>query len=261
MLNDKKVIGLGIIILIIIGGFSYLNFKKNKERKELVGFVQEHNISIEKENKVGKQETSPQGKVEVVEINDGSISLNTGSIDGVDFNSLIQDEVYYKERKIIPYTEPLPEMPDEEENNSTLYGVDVNVNGVRDDLEIITVKEFGYNKDLTEVILAGLRAKNYHMYLAENFAKNGRIPFDLGHEDEILDNIDYMVGCMAIFDDNYSFNNYHDKIYLEVFNSSERKQLNKIIGKSIIGGTTPAEINRKTCQEFIQKTKDEYSNF
>jgi hypothetical protein len=43
---------------------------------------------------------------------------------------------------VIPYTEELPPVPDQKLNNSTLFGIDFNNNGVRDDLEHWIVKEF-----------------------------------------------------------------------------------------------------------------------
>ena len=44
------------------------------------------------------------------------------------------------------YGEIVPPEPDSTLNNSTLAGVDVNKNGVRDDVERLLVKEFGSNQ-------------------------------------------------------------------------------------------------------------------
>jgi len=165
----------------------------------------------------------------------------------------------FSERKILPYTKPLPELPDEEENNSTLYGVDSNGNGVRDDLEIIVVKEFGYDKELTEVIFADLRTSNYNMYLANNLAdENGKVPLE--YEEEITDNSSYSQRCRSRLEDDL-YNTLKGKIYSQVYNTREREGLRKVVRRSIYGGTPVPEINQKACQEFIQKTKEKYSNF
>ncbi len=47
----------------------------------------------------------------------------------------------------------VPPMPNEAENNKTVAGIDVNANGVRDDIERLVAEEFGEEKALYQAVL------------------------------------------------------------------------------------------------------------
>ena len=248
MSKDKKIIfGLVGIIIFLLVLFYFQNEKEVfQEREELAVFVKEHNASIVMGGDLDNQEG------DIVKVIDFSADESNSQEETLEMK---EDT----ERKIIPYTKPLPELPNEEENNSTLYGVDSNENGVRDDLEIAIVKEFGYDREIVEVVFAEVRSQNYNMYLAENFIdENGKIPLE--YEEEITGNIFLGSTCRRFIDDSI-FNRVDKQIFSNIHNTHKRESLREIVGRSIYGGTPVPEITQKTCQDFIQKTKDKYSNF
>ena len=149
------------------------------------------------------------------------------------------------ERYKKPYTKPLPEFPDMRENNSTLYGIDSNNNGVRDDLEILAVKEFWNDRDVVEVVFAGIRANDYDIYLYKNNLINYKTI------DEILRRVDIYVPCYIKITSDF---NRDEKIYKKYNNTPERKKVEKIILKNLGGHIGHSQ---KTTKEFCKKWIEE----
>ena len=212
--------------------------KKEKERNEkmkieLPKFVKEHNATIVKK--------AQKTKKKIVENPDGT------------------------KREVLPYTKELPPMPDEEENNSTLFGVDSNDNGVRDDLEIMVVKKFGDDRDLVGSFFASLRADNYDNYLAKEALENNNGHISDEDIQKIIDDIDMTVGCIAYYDGVSSFkalDTLTGIIHGKEYNTPERKKIDKVVMHNLRGGGgDPEYFTDKLCKDYIEKTKTyEFSN-
>ena len=154
----------------------------------------------------------------------------------------------FKVRKIIPYTKDKPPIPNEEENNSTLYGVDSNGNGVRDDLEILAIEQFGYDRELVESIFAGVRTYDYDMYVVDN-----NLLEDKNVMKEVINNIDRMVGCNYIYAGNLDDG---EDIYNKYGDTLEREKNIKYIARRLHGVADDFVTNEKNCKEFFEKTKE-----
>jgi len=210
--------------------------KKEKERNEkmkieLPKFVKEHNATIAKK--------AQKTKKKIVENPDGT------------------------KREVLPYTKELPPMPDEEENNATLFGVDSNDNGVRDDLEILAVKMFGKDRDLTEAVFSGVRANSYDIYLAKKTIEQKKGYISDEDIQQIRNDISVYIDCISyyggmsenILSKSKKFDSYYD-------NTPERKKMDRIIMNNLRGGgEDPDNITDKFCKDYIEKTKTyEFSN-
>jgi len=141
----------------------------------------------------------------------------------------------------------LPELPDEKENNSTLLGIDSNGNGVRDDLEILTVKEFGNDRDIVEVVFAGVRRRDYSVYIYMNNLIN------YNSIEKIIKDGDITVDCFIDMTGDYSGD---DIIYYKYYNTPERKKVEKAIIKGLGGHIDRGrEITKEFCEKGIEESK------
>ena len=245
---------LGIVIALVItviGGLIYFNnhqekiVQQKKERSEMIRFVNEHNSTLE----------SKIEEIQKTEKVDNNYSVN------VKKHRKIKKYEDGTEREVLPYTKELPPMPDEEENNSTLFGVDSNNNGVRDDLEIMVVKKFGDDRDLVESFFASLRADNYDNYLAKEALENNNGHISDEDIQKIIDDIHLSVRCIGYYDSktlDILIKSIHEKEY----NTPERKKIDKVVMRNLRGGGgDPEDITDKTCKDYIEKTKTyEFSN-
>ena len=243
MSKDKKIIlGLVGIIIFLLGFFYFQNEKEISQKREgLAVFVKEHNASIIMGNDLDNQED------DVVKVIDFSTDESNSQEEALE----IKED--FSERKILPYTKSLPELPNEEENNSTLYGVDSNGNGVRDDLEIAIVKEFGDNSERTEYMLASFRYRQRIFELAERGVDNDVYQY-------LFSRANTLVGCSSpklgsgdkAIDLFFKKDNYLEKEIF--FNTSERKFANekaKNNMRSFFGGSTGS---KEECEKYIKES-------
>ena len=183
--DDKKGIltVVAILGLLLLSYFGYQSYSENQKNSELADFAKTYNetLKTEKANKDEKiSETSTPEKantetstqkaenVKVVKEVETEI-IEERTLTGKeleDYNNFVNPP-----RKIVPYTEPLPEMPDREVNNSTLLGIDTSKPGtpgygVRDDVEIAIAKEFGDDSDAAKFMMASMayQQKMLEMY-------------------------------------------------------------------------------------------------
>lgn len=211
-------------------------FQKHADRKErarLQIFVDTHNAQVVPSNSetkkampgtISEKSTASKGKKPDIDPHDLPTNKDYGKA---------EEELDKRiERIAVPYTEPLPPVPDATE--AKLFFIDENDNGVRDDVEIDIVEEFQEDKAMVESFFAGVQLQEYKMYLAEN---------DLLSEEQIqiaLDNTGKYFSCgvkysedTEYFDDGddkyFALNawtdfsvNYNHTIYL---NTSERSRL------------------------------------
>jgi len=260
--NKKILITVAFLGLLVLSYFGYQKYQENAKNADLANFAKTHNQKLEKANKAKAETSIPKEKENKDEKNPETSTQKSGSVKvakKAQSEEIKERELTGKEledynksfepapRKIVPYTEPLPEMPDEEENNSTLFGVDSNYNGVRDDLEILVVKEFGYDRDIIEAVFAGLRSNDRDLF----FAKNDSIE---ENRQEILNNTSYKVDCYIRLTGDYGQSKSWKIIEKSSYNTAERKLLNEKVNNEVHGvmGVVATE---EPCNEFYERTK------
>ena len=264
MLKDKKIIfGLvGVIIFLLV--FFYSQNEKeiqvNKERI-LQDFVKEHNNSL-------------KFKIE----KNGALSEDISKISfGIDENQSEEGEILkpleiekkdsFENREIKPYTEPLPEMPDEEISKEIF--IDENDNGVRDDVEIFIVKEFGSDRDLVEAFFAKARIFERKIFLVEN----DMLDYESIQDFNKLDGTNYDCSFNIFTTSSFSERNFDDDLYKhseytksllgkKYFNTETRKSLDKKFKNASTGTSLPVGVIDafEQCKDFFKKTKSWDSN-
>ncbi len=251
MFRNKSVwlVILSLLILIVaFNTFTESKLKKQRQLKQerLEKIVLEHNSTVSK-NK----------------------SLKTENLQNTDLKQQVKKEDFIHNKdfgkseaeldgdvKAEPYTGLLPEAPDMEENDATLLGIDSNNNGVRDDIEIEIVDRFGEDKNLVEAFFASNRSSQYAYSLAEN---------DMLTEENIqriMDNVNYDVGCSALYFRKSKYGSNHEDYYTvsknieyEEINTNKRKEIEKRIAHSFSGGGGDTNISEKSCQKYFEKTR------
>jgi len=170
-------------------------------------------------------------------------------IDSTNLEDIATAELF-KVRKIIPYAKEKPPAPDEEENNSTLYGVDANGNGVRDDLEILAIDQFGYDGELVESIFAGIRTYDYNMYVVDN-----NLLEDESVMKEVINNIDKSYNCQSYF---YGERFYDESVgAIDGYADNSLRQKNvTYLARRLHGVADDFVTNEKNCKKFFEKTKE-----
>jgi len=245
---------LGLLALSYLG---YQKYQENAKNADLANFAKIHNQKLEKANKA-KAETSISKEKENKDEKTSETSTQNVKIAKKAKNNPEKEppgviEIKGEELKeLLRYKKPLPPMPDEEENNSTLFGVDYNLNGVRDDLEIMIVNEYGDDEYMVELMFAGERIWNHHFYLSQ---------VDELTESQLLEpgtNMAYFVGC-AVNRYGYEYNRgFGSVLNKKRFNTNKRKESRiKVFAAGAIVSPS-VNVNDQICRDFIERTKDEY---
>jgi len=208
-------------IILIIGYVVYLNFNSSQinpiEKYYLKEFREEWNKNLPELKK---------------------------KIENNEFTELAPNSKW--ERIMIPYGELLPEYPNEKNNNSTLLGIDSNGNGVRDDLEILTVKEFGGDRDVVEVVFAEIRSYDYDIYIYENNLMNKE------NLQNVIDHTSLQVRCFNFLSSLY----YSDtEIFKKNLNTKNRQKVYENVSRSLLGVSKYKNISQKDCRDWIKETK------
>ena len=118
------------------------------------------------------EQSSLSSEIQMTQAEENSLAILTE--DGI----LEQDELSEDdEQKIFQfeaYTGALPPYPNKLLNDATLLGIDVNENGVRDDVEHYIVDEYGEDKKVVEAFFAEaqLRQKKFIITLNKQFDKD-----------------------------------------------------------------------------------------
>lgn len=156
-------------------------------------------------------------------------------------------------RQVLEYAEALPPVPDTEYVKE--HFTDFNSNGVRDDIEIEIVEEFGDDKEIVEMFFADARTQEYAIYLVENYL------LDEEHLQKVMDNTEYLVRCSVDIYRDSEFhsesNNWlvaHHSIFDDYHNSEKRKQAKGVMKESLFGYSN-VEINEQSCKDFYDETK------
>jgi hypothetical protein len=233
----------GLVFFLILVIFSNL-FEEKKEREMVKEKIQEENKFIQEFNQKNK------GK----NISNFPSNQKEKISEKEEFDNLPDNKPIS-----IPYTEPLPPTPDPQLVKE--YFIDQNNNGVRDDIEIEIVQEFEEDRDVVEAFFAEARVQEYILILSEEVVINKE------NLQEVLDYTDYFVRCTldiykkSVIGERFGFepNSFISKYDLTniYFNTEKRKiALNQFLVKLSGHFTNIKSINKDSCQNFFQKTKE-----
>ena len=244
---NKKTFAL-TTILIVLAVFVSLKYFSVKEKEELETFVFEYNEKVAEEVREVVEEK------ETLEIETPfSVSKNSDS-ETADFNYSDdpKDDIDEEEKvyQILPYTEPLPPLPDSE--TVKYHFVDTNQNKVRDDIEILIVEEFEDDKNVVEALFAEARRHERGLYLAKN---------SLLTEENIqksVKDLSYGVRCFDFYYDKYrlsrdpSAGQVNDEVFGDYYNSLERMRQRRIFSESFHGYIGYSiDANETICGNFF----------
>ncbi len=226
---------ISIIIMIVVGYFLFVGYSHYQSLKNFSFFQfqneRNENYLVEKKEEVNEIKLS-----EKKETKESYIDNEGYQIDPEDkpIKKLSEEEEAVlngeiPKRKILPYDKALPPMPDPELVKTTF--VDLNENGVRDDVEIMIVEDFEEDRDLVEAFFAEARLNEYDLYLVKN---------NLLDRDNLKKRIEYadrVFACSNIIFDSSEFSNRYNQKWIEYanqydqiyFNTRSRKdEINKL---------------------------------
>jgi len=255
--------------LLVLSYFGYQKYQENAKNADLADFAKTHNQNLEKTNKAKVETSIPKEKANKDEKISETLTQESGSVKiakKVQSEEITERELTGKEledynksfeaspRKIVPYTEPLPEMPDEATAKAMF--VDTNNNGVRDDVEIAIVKEFGDDKELVKSYFAQARSFEYRQYIAENDLLYGE------YLQKAVDNVRLDVDCRYfVFKsrnieeaENFLKGNGYD-LYEIYNNTSDREKNNDMVYRAFHGHSSAVKVTEESCEKFFEESK------
>ena len=250
-----------IVSVYFMGNNIYNYFKVNdiniEEKQDLINFVEEHNNSLK-----FKIEKNTALSEDISKISFG-VDENQSEEESEILKPLeIEKKVSFENREIKSYTESLPEMPDEEISKEMF--VDENDNGVRDDVEIPIVKEFGSDRDLVEAFFAKARISERKIFLAEN----DMLDYDSIQDFNKLDGANYDCSFNIFTNSSFSEKNFDDDLYRhseytksllgkKYLNTKKRKSLYQEFENDSTGTSLPVGVTDsfEQCKDFFKKTK------
>lgn len=194
---------------------------------------------------------------EIEEITKNSLDPNS------EINKLIakdQEEIIEeKGRDIVPlinipnqfiYENNLPNKPDEKENNETVLGVDNDVDGIRDDIQILIAYNYQEYPELKNVLMSDARLWQ------EIFEHTEYQYFGDGRVSKLAQKVADTSSCMlkASEKSHYSFDALADEssgIDKIILNTSKRRKAYKKISNLLLEQTvTIGEIDSKICSKL-----------
>ena len=157
-----------------------------------------------------------------------------------------------------PYTEPLPPIPDQELNDSTLFGIDFNDNGVRDDLEHWIVNEFWKDKMVVESFFAFVRSDALNLKIQEKWLFTDDL-----YENNIKLRSTLSYGCRWKYLNNSAFWLNTTESYLlaldfekKMDNTKNRKKVaNNFFSNLDNKFWISRSVSEEECKEFFEETK------
>lgn len=141
----------------------------------------------------------------------------------------------------------LPPMPDEKENSKTLLGIDVNKNGVRDDIEIYIYKNISQDKDVFNAYMQMARTDQLILAKYPNKKEVQRL--------RIKNNKN--IYCIKVIDEQSEINAQKLSVMTRLaFNTKERRKVDKWIAENSYEMPAPmilrnkAELKREEVCDF-----------
>lgn len=262
MNKEKKrlIISIATIGLCVIFVWSYFSGQNEK--------ISTHNVDVSKAAKATKTKSNiePINKIKIADpikekLEEKLEESNVKTEE--DLGSPIHqigDSDEDEEIEVIAYTSPLPPNPDPE--TVKYYFIDVNSNGVRDDVEIEIVEEFGDDKNVVESFFAGTRVYERNMWLVDsNFLSKENIQI-------ILDDGVVETSCQILyfkqsefyegeeFISDSSYGKFVKELYANYYNTEERISKAEKAWNSTHGYISiPFVASEEGCQEFFLYTK------
>jgi len=208
-------------------------------------------------NKTISEKNISKMLIEIEEITKNSLDPNS------EINKLIAKDQGEAERErgrnIIPlidipnqfiYENNLPNKPDEQENKATVLGIDNDVDGIRDDIQILIAYNYQEYPELKNALMSDARLWQ------EKFEHTKYQYFDDDRVSKLAQKVADASSCMlkASEKSNYSFNALSDEssdIDKIILNTSERRKAYKKISNLLLEQTyTVGEIDSKRCSKL-----------
>ena len=254
---NKKRIGVAGLVLVLgtVSYFGYQNYKQSQRNAELSEFVKAHNQGLPITTDTNKDVEIPPQKI--LKEKDERVKVTEEekpNIEEGEYTPSVAETLEAETRKIVPYTEPLPGMPDEETSKAMF--VDTNNNGVRDDIEILIVGQFGDDSDVVDLLFASARGQERLLLTY----RNGEVDKDFAQEN--FNRIGHEIECIGFFllSKNESFFNGLSekmiKINQSYYNTQERKKAAEYVRKNSGGlGSRIGNVDSQVCKDFVEESK------